>query len=132
MKRALVIALCAAAACSKADSKPEGAAARPGDDATVAAWKSAGLDVSAMTDADPKKLDATACRAGTVGGVDVTVCSYQTGEDAKAAEDAGLALVGEATGAALAHGTRLLVVADRRKADPTGRTIDAVTRAFMK
>ena len=65
-------------------------------------------------------------------GVDVVLCSYGSGEDAQAAQDLGLAAVGDATGAALARGARLLVVVDRRKADPTGRTIDAITAAFRK
>lgn len=118
------------AACSKdASSKPGEA---PPDDAMVAAWRKAGLEVSALTDVDAKKYLAQSCRGGTVGGVDVVLCRFDSGEDAKAAEDPGLAAVGDATGAALARGGRLLVVADRRKVDPSGRTIDAITRAFMK
>ena len=125
---ALALALALAACGTDAKSSP-GATS---DDAAVAAWRKAGLEVSALTDVDAKKYTAQACRGGTVGGVDVVLCGYDTGEDAKAAEDAGLASVGDATGAALAHGARLLVVVDRRKADPSGRTIDAITRAFMK
>lgn len=120
----------AAAACSKDSSGKPGSATT--DDAVVAAWKKAGLEVSPLTDVDPKKYQADACQGGTAGGVDVVLCRYGSGEDAKAAEDEGLAAVGSATGAALSRGSRLLVVADRRKADPTGRTIDAITRAFMK
>ncbi|MEZ4404836.1 MAG: hypothetical protein R3B06_32910 [Kofleriaceae bacterium] len=103
-----------------------------GDDATVAAWRKAGLEVSAMTETPAAPYGASACKAGTVSGVDVVLCSFPTDAAAKAAEEAGLGVVGQATGAALAAGSRLLVVADRRKADPTGRTIDAVTRAFRK
>lgn len=101
-------------------------------DAVVAAWKAAKLDVSALTEVDPKPYSATGCRGGTVSGVDVVVCSYGSGEDAQAAEDLGLAQIGSATGAALVRGMRLLVVADRRKVDPSGRTIDAITKAFKK
>ncbi len=35
-------------------------------------------------------------------------------------------------GASPAKGARLLVVADRRKADPPGRTIDTITSTFRK
>ena len=130
MTRAAILLALALAACSKdAKSNPGGGTT---DDAVLGEWKKAGLEVSAFTDADAKKYTATSCRGGTVGGVDVVLCRYDSGEDAKAAEDNGLAAVADATGAALAHGARLLVVADRRKADPTGRTIDAITRAFMK
>ena len=120
----------ALAGCGK-DAKSNPGGGKP-DDAAVAAWKKAGLEVSPLTDVDPKKYAAQSCRGGTAGGVDVVLCSYDSGEDAKAAEDVGLATVGDATGAALAHGSRLLVVVDRRKADPTGRTIDVLTRTFMK
>lgn len=129
MRRAAIGLALALAACGKDAKSNPGA---PGDDPMIAAWKKAGLEVSAFTDADGKKYQAQSCRAGTVAGVDVVLCRYDTGEDAKAAESVGLAAVGDATGASLAHGSRLLVVADRRKADPTGRSIDAITRAFMK
>ncbi len=125
--RRLAALLVALAACGGSAAKPAGS-----DDGMVAAWKAAKLDVSALTTIDAKPYGATACRGGTVSGVDVVLCSYGSGEDAQAAQDLGLAAVGDATGAALARGARLLVVVDRRKADPTGRTIDAITAAFRK
>ncbi|MBK7072903.1 MAG: hypothetical protein IPH44_11420 [Myxococcales bacterium] len=125
--RRLAALLVALAACGGSEAKPAGS-----DDGMVAAWKAAKLDVSALTTVDAKPYGATACRGGTVSGVDVVLCSYGSGEDAQAAQDLGLAAVGDATGAALARGARLLVVVDRRKADPTGRTIDAITAAFRK
>ncbi|HVK77397.1 MAG TPA: hypothetical protein VM734_29020 [Kofleriaceae bacterium] len=126
----IVIAAALAAACSKDGGAAAGGGT--GDDAVVAAWKKAGLEVSALTDADAKAYSAEGCRSGTVSGVDVVLCKYDTGEDAKAAEDPALTSLGGVTGAAIAKGARLLVVADRRKADPTGRTIDAITKAFRK
>ena len=124
---ALVTAALAAAACGGNEAKPAAT-----DDGLIAAWKAAKLEVSALTAVEPKPYGATACRGGTVSSVDVVLCDYGSGEDAQAAEDLGLAVVGGATGAALARGTRLLVVVDRRKADPSGRTIDAITAAFRK
>jgi hypothetical protein len=107
----------------------------PADDALLAAWKKAGLEVSPFTDADAKPYSANKCRAGTVGGVDVTLCNYDTGEDASAAQDDALALLeksGAPTASAIPRGKSLLVVTDKRKADPTGRTIQAITAAFRK
>ena len=121
---ALVVAL---AACGGGGAKPPSS-----DDALIATWRSAKLEVSALTAIDGKPYAAKDCRGGTVSGVDVVVCSYGSGEDAQAAQELGLATIGDATGAALAEGARLLVVVDRRKADPTGRTIDAITAAFRK
>jgi hypothetical protein len=134
MKRALLLFL-ALAACSeeKKGGAPKGPP--PNDDALIAAWKKAGLEVSPFTDSDAAAYSAQSCRAGTVGGVDVTVCSYDTGEDAAAAQDPALTLLekgGAPTASALVRGKKLLVVVDKRKADPTGRSIDAITGAFRK
>lgn len=121
--RALVAAMAtiALAACGKGSA--------PSDrDGVVAAWKQAGLTVSAMT--ATAAIGGGDCRAGTVSGVDVTLCSYGDAKAATAAQDAGLAVVGQVTGASLARGPMLLVVADRRSADPSGRTIDQVLKAF--
>ena len=135
MKPTLVLGVCAcvgvALASAACDKDKAGAAAQP-DDALIAGWRKAGLEVSALTTADAKPYSAQACRAGTVSGVDVVLCSYDSGEDAHAAEDLGLAVIADATGASLARGSQLLVVADRRKTDPSGRTIDAIIRAFRK
>ncbi len=122
------LALVALAACS--DDKVA-AKERPAEQ-LVAAWRKAGLEVSAMAAANPKPFAAETCQAGTVNGVDVVLCDYDSGEDATAAEDLGLGTLTGVTGAALAKGSRLLVVADRRKVDPSGRTIDAITRAFRR
>jgi len=134
MKRAaLLLLLFAACSEDKAQSKSKGPA--PDDDALIAAWKKAGLEVSAFSDADAAAYSAQSCRAGTVGGVDVTVCSYDTGEDAAAAQDPALTLLekgGATTASALARGKKLLVVVDKRKADPSGRSINAITGAFRK
>lgn len=126
MKRALLLTALALAACSKDDGGAKS------DDTVVAEWKRAGLEVSPLTEADAKTYDATTCRGGTVAGVDVVLCTYDSGEDAKAAEEAAIASLTDVTGAAIAKGNRLLVVADRRKSDPSGRSIDAITRGFRK
>ena len=52
--------------------------------------------------------------------------------EAKAAEDAGLVWVGETTGAAQARGTLLIAAADRRKSDPSGRTINQLMKLAPK
>ncbi len=50
------------------------------------------------------------------------------GADAKAAEEPALAWVGNVTGAAQAHGSALIVIADRKKADPNGKTINRLMK----
>jgi len=121
--RLLAIAAVAAAltACDKAPAAP---------DAVLDGWKKAGLQVSAFTAAQGAGLGGGTCQSGTVNVVDVTLCHYADEKAAKAAEEAGLATVGDATGVSIAQGKMLLVVADRRKADPSGKTIDQVTKVF--
>jgi hypothetical protein len=66
------------------------------------------------------------CASGTVNKLDVLVCVYSSAKDAKAAEDAGLKWVGDTTGASRAQGETLIVVADRPKSDPNGKTINQI------
>lgn len=132
---ALALAV-AVSGCSKDDAAAgTGKGPPPDDDALVAKWKQAGLEVSPLTDVDAATYGATKCRGGTVGGVDVTLCSYDSGEDAAAAQDAALAVLeksGVTTASAIPRGKSLLVVSDKRKSDPSGRTINAITTAFRK
>ncbi|MBA3397045.1 MAG: hypothetical protein H0T89_30730 [Deltaproteobacteria bacterium] len=128
--RALVMVmfgLLVAAACSKDDGTGRGAnAGELSRDSVVAAWKKAGLTTTPLTAATV--AFGKDCQSGTVGGVDVVVCQYKTPDEAKAAEEAGLVWVGDATGMAQAAGKVLVAAADRRKVDPSGRTINQVMK----
>lgn len=116
MKKLLVIVM--VVACSKANKGPSSR------DGVIAAWKKGGLEPSAFT---PAKTDVGKdCATGTINKLDVLVCTYPTAQDAKAAEDAGLQWVGDTTGASRAQGETLIVVADRHKADPNGKTINQI------
>ncbi|MGE0398195.1 MAG: hypothetical protein AB7T06_15945 [Kofleriaceae bacterium] len=100
----------------------------PGDPRApiVEAWKSGGLAPSAL---EVAKTDVGAdCKAGVLNAVELMLCVYPTAEEAKAAHDKGLAWVGDATGAAKVSGTVLVVVADRRKVDPSGKTINQLLK----
>jgi len=119
VKRALVIAA-ALAACGKG-SGPTGSGAR---DTVVDAWKKGGLDVSEMKPAQaPVGKD---CAQGTVNKVDVLVCNFPTPTEAKSAEDLGLQWVGDTTGMSQAKGSLVIAAADRKKADPNGKTINQI------
>ena len=93
-------------------------------DGVIDAWKKGGLQPSAFTEA---KTDiGKDCASGTVNKLDVLVCTFPSDKEAKAAEDAGLKWVGDTTGASRAQGDVLIVVADRKKADPTGKVINQI------
>lgn len=106
-----------------------GSAATPGD-AVVEAWKAGGLLPSPFAPATvPVGPD---CKAGTVNGVDALICAFPTPEAAKAAEAAAYTWVGAATGMVQIRGTTVIAAADRRKADPSGRTINQVMKLAPK
>ena len=99
-------------------------------DGVIAAWKEAGLSPSAF--ATTTTQVGTDCAAGTVAKLDVLLCAFASEQDAKAAEGGGLAWIGDATGVSRARGSTLTVVADRRKADPNGRTINQLVGPHTK
>ncbi|MBL0214317.1 MAG: hypothetical protein IPQ07_10560 [Myxococcales bacterium] len=117
------------AACGKGDGPAPGAspAGESGPrDAVIDAWKKGGLTPSPMTAATVTV--GKDCQSGTVGAVDVLLCVFPSAAEAKVAEDAGLGWVGDATGASQAYGSVLVAVADRRKSDPSGRTINQLMK----
>jgi len=120
-----VISVAALAACGKGSGPEAG-----GRDAVLEAWKAEKLTPSALTPATV--AFAKDCQSGTVENLDVLLCSFATPAEAKAAEDQGLAWIGSTTGASQAHGAALIVLADRRKADPNGRTINKLMKLAPK
>ena len=117
----LVIAAFALAACSKSGS--ESATPR---DKVLEAWKGDKLAPSAMAAA--QVAVGKDCQSGSVEGIDVLLCNFASPTEAKAAEDAGLAWIGPATRASQARGAALVVLADRKKSDPNGRTINRLLK----
>ena len=93
-------------------------------DGAIYAWKKGGLQPSELTEV---KTDVGKdCATGTVNKLDVLVCTFPNDKEAKAAEDAGLKWIGDTTGASRAQGDVLIVVADRKKADPNGKIINQI------
>jgi len=95
----------------------------------VAKWTKAGLTVSAFTP-DVSGVLGKDCSAGTVNSVDVELCRYPDAAAAVAAEAAAFDWIGAATGTTLVAKQWRLVVVDRRNADPSGRTINVLMKAF--
>lgn len=135
MRRIRVIALAAAAlaaataGCSKDEGKggaPANAPSASSRDGVLETWRKGGLAPSAFTAATV--AFAKDCQSGTVNGIDVLVCELPSEAEAKAAEEPGLQWVGETTGIARAAGKLLIAAADRRKADPSGRTLNQLTK----
>jgi serine/threonine protein kinase len=128
----LVVILLASRGCGDDKKEKKG----PGEAANTVAdleegWKNAGLSPGGFAPIDGQSLGNGQCSAGAVNGLDVTVCGYASPELASASRGAGLAQVGSATGAAVIAGQRMLVVADRKKADASGRSIDKLIKVFQ-
>lgn len=140
MRARTILLLGLLAACGKdkdeaAGGNPPGAAPAAAPDskdrqAVLDAWKKAGLQPSAMTPA--QVAFGTDCRSGTVSGIDVLLCVYSSPDKARAVEQAGFGWVGDATGISQARGSVLIAAADRRKADPSGRTINQLAKVAPK
>jgi hypothetical protein len=120
--RRLVVVMLALAACSKSGGDQP---ASPRD-AVIAAWKTDKLTPSALAPATV--AFGKDCQTGTIENLDVLLCSFASPAEAKAAEDQGLGWIGSVTGASQAHGSVLIVIADRKKADPNGRTINRLMK----
>jgi hypothetical protein len=115
---AAVVTLCAAGCSSPADS-------------VTKAWKGAGHTVTDLKPAE-KELAGGKCSAGAADGLDVTLCEYGDAEAAKKAEEAGFELVGKVVGTSVAAGKMVLVVADTRKEDPSGRRLNELVKVFRE
>lgn len=134
MRALLLLALLAACGKDEGGEKAAGgsagaaAPAAPASprDSVIDAWKKGGLAPSPMTAATV--AFGKDCQSGTVNSIDVLVCVYASPDEAKAAEKAGYEWVGGATGASTASGSVLIAIADRRKSDPSGRTINQMMK----
>jgi hypothetical protein len=107
------------------------AACSSGTEDVIDAWRKAGQSPGEFKDVG-EKLPGGKCFAGKVAGLDATVCEFKEAEQARKAEDAGWELVGNTVGSALASGKVLLVIADPRKEDPSGRRINDVIQTFRQ
>lgn len=115
-------------ACSKASAPTEATESR-----TRAALEASGLSVQNLEDRKGLIPGADACQQGEIDGLDAAICEFSDETEAKAAESKGQAWIASArTGAAVASGRVLLVLADRNEADISGKRIDAIVKAFAK
>lgn len=127
MRRIVIIGMFSLVACGKGDGDKTAGGAR---DAVINAWKAEKLTVSALTPATV--TFAKDCQGGTVEGVEFLLCNFASPAEAKAAEDQGNTWVGSTTGSSQAHGAALVVLVDRKKADPNGRTINRLMKLAPK
>jgi hypothetical protein len=124
----LGLALALAAGCSK---KPTEGGVRL--EQVSDAFASAGLKVADFKPADPARFNAQKCVAGVVEKLETVVCEYGSPDAVALGKKAGEQWAsGATTAAVLGNGRTILVVADRERADPNGKTIHKITQAFTR
>jgi hypothetical protein len=109
------------------DKKTGGAGGTDPRTAVIDAWKAGGLTAGALEPAQAAGV-GTDCKSTNVKALELLLCVYPSADAAKAAEEPGLAWVGSATGAVKSSGTVLVAVADRRKTEPSGKTINQLLK----
>lgn len=123
MRMVLLLAL-ALFACKSEEALPKNEA--------IVKLEAAGLKAEGMTAANGMIAGAE-CQQGKIEGIDAAACQFPDAAAAKAAEQSALSWVGEAhAGTAVASGRALLVLADRSQADPSGKRIDEISKAFQR
>ena len=131
----LAAALLALALAGTGCSKEGGGGAAGGSweaaEKVVSAWKAAGLEATGFAKVDGTGFGGGECQTGKVAGLETTLCQHPSADKAKEVQPQALKQVGENTGYAIANGELVLVVADRGKADPTGRTMNKMARTFQ-
>jgi hypothetical protein len=138
---ALVLTLAVLPACRKDKAATTGANAgahvqgTPHTDEVLSAWRNAGLAPEGFAPMHPAPNGASYCEHGTVRAVDTTVCEYASDK----ALERGVQLVKEDwarvdahTGVVLRAKLTTMVVVDRERREPSGKTISQMTKVFGK
>ena len=132
-----LLVLAALPACKpKSASAPSGAThvqGTPHTDQVLSAWRNAGLAPENFAFAPPPPNTASYCEHGTVRGVDTMVCEYPDDQ----ALERGVQQVRQNwahldvhTGVVLRAKRTTMVVVDRERREPSGKTISQMTKLF--
>lgn len=102
-------------------------------DAVLDAFKGGGFDVTQMQLVDPDAWTADHCVSGKVSQLEVLICEFKTEQALTGGETEmrhGWDTASPDTGVIVLNGRTMLAVADRAKADPSGRAIARMLNAF--
>jgi hypothetical protein len=138
---ALVAVLALLPACRKGKSGEPGATppahvqGTPHTDDVLNAWRSAGLAPEGFVVMQPPPNSADYCEHGRVHGVDTLVCEYASEEALTRGMQQvkeGWARVDAHTGVVLRTKRTTMVVVDRERREPSGKTINQMAKIFGK
>jgi len=140
---AIVVLLASLPACGKnkppststAASPPVHVQGTPHTDEVLTAWRNAGLAPEGFARVQPAPDGAAYCEHGQIHGVDTLVCEYASEESLTR----GMQQVKEEwarmdthTGVVLRAKRTLMVVVDRERREPSGKTISQMAKLFGK
>ena len=120
---------------SAAEIAAKHVAGTPHTDEVLNAWRSVGLTTDAFASVEPAPNSANYCEHGRVQGVDTLVCEYASDDSiAQGTEQVkqGWARVDAHTGVVLRTKHTLMVVVDRERREPSGKTINQMAKVFSK
>jgi hypothetical protein len=129
-----LVALALVSAGSVSACRRSHVAGTPSTDEVAKAFTKAGLVSDGLTKIEtPDAWSAEYCVDGPVAGLSVVICEYQNDADVvvgekKANSDWNAANVD--TGVVVHEGRTMLVITDRTKKDPSGKTIASMLAAF--
>jgi hypothetical protein len=139
----IFLLLAALPACGKNKASPSAAPATsaahvqgtPHTDDALNAWRNAGLAPEGFARIDPAPNSAAYCEHGQIRGVDTLVCEYAseealTGGTQQVKE--GWARVDVHTGVIVRAKRTTMVVVDRERREPSGKTISQMAKIFAK
>lgn len=104
-------------------------------DSILNVWNDAGFDTEKVVNIEPDVWSAGACSRGPVAGLEVLICEYSSDDAARVGEKKMMSDWEEEsvpTGAVVRTSRTLLAIADRNKADPSGRTIVRLAKLFTE
>jgi hypothetical protein len=138
---AILLLLAAGSSCgkNKATSSLASPAAHvqgtPHTDEVLNAWRNAGLAPEGFVAITPAPNSAAYCEHGQVNGVDTLACEYASEESLTrgiAQVKEGWARVDAHTGVVLRAKRTTMVVVDRERREPSGKTISQMAKVFGK
>jgi len=107
----------------------------PRTDDALAAWRNAGLVPEGFARIEPAPNSATYCEHGQIRGVDTLVCEYASEEALTRGTEQvkeGWVRVNAHTGVVVRAKRTLMVVVDRERREPSGKTISQMAKVFGK
>ena len=140
---AILLLLATGSSCGKNKATPATAPASPAahvqgtphTDEVLSAWRNAGLAPDGFAPVEPAPNSAAYCEHGQIHGVDTLVCEYASEESITsgiAQVKEGWARVDAHTGVVMRAKRTIMVVVDRERREPSGKTISQMAKVFGK